>query len=245
MRYPVTEIFSSIQGEGLLVGCRQVFIRMHGCNLSCAYCDTITGEFPACCRVEATPGKSDFKLIANPLGAADIAEATASLDLSRHHSVSLTGGEPLLYPSLVKELTPLIKGTRQGIYLETNGTLPDSLAEVIDCVDMVAMDFKLPAMTGCAPLWETHRRFLKTAASKYTFVKIVAGDKTPPEEVITAAELIKDTAPGVPLVIQPVSAGGNIMAVAAKHLLELQELALSIIDDVRVIPQTHKIMGFL
>lgn len=245
MRYPVIEIFSSIQGEGLLVGCRQVFIRLHGCNLSCAYCDTITGHLPAVCHVEATPGKRDFKMVANPLGAADIAEAAASLKLSRHHSVSLTGGEPLLYPSLIKELAPLLKGTRQGIYLETNGTLPESLAEVIHCVDIVAMDIKLPGTAGCGPLWETHRRFLKTAAAKQIFIKVVAGDKTLPEEVKTAAELIKDTAPGIPLVIQPVSAGEEIGAVSNRRLLELQELALNIIDDVRVIPQTHKIMGFL
>ena len=37
---PIVEIFSSIQGEGLLVGRRQIFVRFAGCNLDCNYCDT-------------------------------------------------------------------------------------------------------------------------------------------------------------------------------------------------------------
>lgn len=245
MKYPVVEIFSSVQGEGVYVGCRQIFIRMHGCNLKCSYCDTISGDIQPDCRVEETPGKRDFKLFANPLGAEDIARAAASLKLSQHHSVSLTGGEPLLYPSLIKDLAPLIKGTRRGIYLETNGALPENLAEVINLIDIVAMDIKLPGTAGIAPLWKAHRSFLKIACAKYTFVKIVVGGDTLPEEVKTAAELIKDTDPDIPLVIQPVSVKGEITAISTKQLLELQELALNILDDVRIIPQNHKIMGFL
>ncbi|MDX9694125.1 MAG: 7-carboxy-7-deazaguanine synthase QueE, partial [Methanothermobacter sp.] len=46
MRAPIMEVFSSIQGEGLLVGCRQIFIRFAGCNLNCKYCDTPESRNP-------------------------------------------------------------------------------------------------------------------------------------------------------------------------------------------------------
>ena len=36
----IQEIFSGIQGEGVLVGVRQIFLRFHGCQLHCRYCDT-------------------------------------------------------------------------------------------------------------------------------------------------------------------------------------------------------------
>ena len=245
MSYPVSEIFSSVQGEGPLLGCRQIFIRMHGCNIDCAYCDTFSGETPAYCRVETEPGGNKFKKLPNPLRAEDIALAAAELGLHRHDSVSLTGGEPLLYPGLIKELVPLLKGTRRGIYLETNGTLPDNLAQVIDLIDTVAMDFKLPSVTGERDFWDEHRKFLGIAKIKRTFVKVVVGGNTTFTEIEIAAEMIKNNSPGVILIIQPVSGGANIKPVTANYALELQQCALKILDDVRIIPQMHKVMGFL
>lgn len=244
MAYPVSEIFSSVQGEGPLLGCRQIFIRVHGCNLDCAYCDTFSGETPAYCRVETEPGGNNYKKMPNPLQAEDIAAAAAELGLRWHDSVSLTGGEPLLYPGLIKELVPLLKGTGRGIYLETNGTLPDNLAQVINLIDTVAMDFKLPSVTGMCDFWDEHRKFLGIAKIKKTFVKVVVGGKTTFAEVEIAAEMIKDNSPGAILIIQPVSGSANIKPVTTDYALELQQHALKIIDDVRIIPQMHKVMGF-
>lgn len=242
MGCPVNEIFSSLQGEGLYVGCRQVFIRLHGCNLQCAFCDTVLQQEPAFCRVEVTPGRRDFIYLPNPLKAGEIAAAANAFDLPLHHSVSLTGGEPLLHPSLIRELAPLLKGTRRGIYLETNGTLPEALSEVIDFIDMVAMDFKLPSVTGLPPCWDEHRRFLKIAALKEAYVKIVVGEETTYTEIEKAAELINSTTAGVPLILQPVSEIGDVRGISPAHALELQRQALKMLADVRIIPQTHKMM---
>lgn len=245
MSSPVVEIFSSIQGEGLLAGCRQIFIRLYGCNLECSYCDTVIVQEPACCRVEEKPGSGLFSLLPNPLRAEDVAAVAAGFDLSLHHSVSLTGGEPLLRPNFIKELAPLLKGTRRGIYLETNGTLADELAEVIELIDIVAMDIKLPGMTGLPPLWEEHRRFLEVAAQKETYVKVVVGESTTLKEIEKAAQLVAGVRPGIALIIQPVSMNGAVRGISPARLLELQGQALKKLDDVRVIPQTHKMMGQL
>lgn len=242
MAVPVIEIFSSIQGEGLLVGCRQIFIRLYGCNLKCSYCDTLQSEEPALCRVETVPGRGIFENLPNPLKAKDILKVLEVLDVGLHHSISLTGGEPLLHSNIIRELAPVLRGTRRGIYLETNGTLPDELSRVIDLVDVVAMDFKLPSISGLPSLWDRHSRFLEIAATKETFVKVVVAEQTAIKEIKLAAGLIKSIAPGVPLVIQPLTTRGA-MGISPAHLSELQGQALKVLDDVRVIPQTHKLMG--
>jgi len=47
------------------------------------------------------------------------------------------------------------------LYLETNGTLPHELSMIIDLVDIVAMDFKLPSSTGGKAYWREHADFLR------------------------------------------------------------------------------------
>jgi len=241
----VAEIFSSVQGEGLLVGCRQVFIRLLGCNINCSYCDTPAGE-SGFCRIEQHPGHKDFKQLPNPLSAAEVAAAAHAYDLSLHHSVSLTGGEPLLWTSFIRELVPLLQGTRHGIYLETNGTLPEKLSEVIELIDIVGMDIKLPSISGQPPFWEEHRLFLKVVAKKQVFVKVVVGEDTTGEEIEQAAGLISDFGTGLTMIIQPVSpAACGIKSVSPGQALYLQQLALKKLANVLIIPQTHKIMGQL
>ncbi|MDF9408008.1 MAG: 7-carboxy-7-deazaguanine synthase [Pelotomaculum sp. PtaB.Bin013] len=241
----IAEIFSSVQGEGLLVGCRQVFIRLQGCNINCSFCDTPVNE-TGFCKIEQHPGQKDFRQLPNPLSAKEVADAVHSYDLSIHHSISLTGGEPLLWTSFIRELIPFIKGTRHGIYLETNGTLPEALSEVIELIDIIGMDIKLPSISGLIPFWEEHRLFLKIAGKKQVFVKVVVGEDTTEEEIEQAAVLISEYGKGITMIIQPVSpAASGIKSVSPARALYLQQLALKILANVLIIPQTHKIMGQL
>ncbi|MEW6424197.1 MAG: 7-carboxy-7-deazaguanine synthase QueE [Bacillota bacterium] len=238
------EIFSSVQGEGRYVGCRQIFLRFAGCNLKCAYCDTPVDPSPSC-RCELTPGKKDFVFIPNPLTPVQTAAMVAKLNPQIHHSLSLTGGEPLLHAEFLLELIPLLPRCRQGVYLETNGSLPLELSRVIHLVDLVAMDIKLPSVAAVPPLWAKHREFLAVAREKQVFVKIVVDEKISLQELDMALQLIKE-AGSPPLIIQPVTPAKNDQpAVASEHLLLLQERALQFLPEVRVVPQVHKVLGLL
>jgi organic radical activating enzyme len=250
-----SELFSSIQGEGLLVGERQVFVRFAGCNLDCAYCDTPAARTePPTCRIERTPGAQDFDDLLNPLGTDDVASAVKRLVRPQpglHHSVALTGGEPLLHADFLLELLPLIGDLGLGAYLETNGTLADELVRVLPHIDVVCMDIKLPSATKQAPIWGMHERFLLALAAnddrgRLDFAKAIVTADCDPNEIETAARLLLGIDVEMPLVLQPVTpAASDIHAPSAKHMLYLQAIAKQHLPNVRIIPQMHRVGGFL
>ncbi|MBP2650069.1 MAG: 7-carboxy-7-deazaguanine synthase-like [Firmicutes bacterium] len=236
----VVEIFSSIQGEGKYAGCRQVFVRLAGCNLTCSYCDTPDSRNTGLAgTIELTPGKRDFAKISNPASLQDIAGHINHLLTSPHHSVSFTGGEPLCQAEALAELMATVKGR---CFLETNGTLPEKLKAVLPYTDIISMDIKLPSISG-REYWREHYEFLRLAAVKDVFVKVVVTKDTMPREFSKAIQVVAEVDPEILLVIQPVTPINNVAGVLPEKMLELQAEAMKSLSDVRVIPQTHKFMG--
>lgn len=230
----VIEIFSSIQGEGKYVGCRQIFIRTADCNLNCAYCDTNFSRADFC-NVETSAGSMNFTQLKNPLDAAQVAEIIKKFSAEiPTQAVSFTGGEPLLHWQFIREVAAQIDSK---IFLETNGTLPAALEKIIDAVDIISMDVKLPSAYSAE-----HREFLKIARAKDLYVKIVVTAETSPEEFDAALELL---APEDLLILQPVTPVKNIQPIPARKILELQARALRKLKSVRVIPQTHRMLKIL
>ena len=125
MKAPVIEIFSSFQGEGLLIGQRQIFVRFAGCNLNCNYCDT-----------DDSKSKASGKLM-TPSQVTDKINKILTPDC---RAISFTGGEPSLYPDFISEVS---KNFDLDIMLETNGTLPENI-DSIEKLDIVSLDIKLP-----------------------------------------------------------------------------------------------------
>ncbi len=125
MKAPVIEIFSSFQGEGLLIGERQIFVRFAGCNLNCNYCDTNDSK-----------SEKSGKLMTSE----EVSHEIQKLITPDCKTISFTGGEPSLYPEFINEVS---KNFDLRIMLETNGTLPDNIG-LIENLDMVSLDIKLP-----------------------------------------------------------------------------------------------------
>lgn len=238
------EIFSSIQGEGILVGCRQIFLRFAGCNLNCRYCDT---DFAAAtdCQIEDPPGSGKLKMLANPVGLATVyglVDQWCKVAPAAHHSISLTGGEPLLQHAVLADWLPELRKLLP-IYLETNGTLPDELERLLPHIDWISMDIKLDSLTGSATDWDTHRDFLRLACKTNCYVKMVVADRTTDLEIQLAAKLVADIAADIPLILQPVTLDGRV-AVSTQRLLTMQQSISAIYGNVRIIPQTHRFMEF-
>lgn len=223
MNARISEIFMSIQGEGMLVGVLQLFIRFCGCNLSCYYCDTIKdSEF---CRDEVRNA-----VLRNPVSS-DYVQSL--IDSSRVHSVSFTGGEPMIHADFIKSLNKT-----QPFYLETNMTLPDK-AKKLRFFDYVAGDLKVRE-SGIANYDEVLEktfqcfRILRDSKRRLTFCKIVLPTNFDLEEVLNSAMQIKNYVRC--FVLQPV------FGEDAGNVFKLQKAMLEF-ADVRVIPQVHKLMG--
>ncbi|MFA4858077.1 MAG: 7-carboxy-7-deazaguanine synthase QueE [Candidatus Margulisiibacteriota bacterium] len=242
------EIFDSIQGEGTYLGVRQLFIRFCGCNLSCAYCDTQLAELSPRYKVEQTAGLGDFKQFNNPISASQLLQIIADKLGKKpiQHSISLTGGEPLLQVNFLKTFLPEVRKFGLPIYLETNGVLPDHLGEIIDLVDLVALDYKLPSATGLSDYALEHKKSLQIALAKEVFVKVVFTKDARPLEIDAVAKLIAAINPEICLVLQPATPHGTIKHwPTAELMLALYAVARRSLKNVRLIPQVHKIMKVL
>ena len=152
-----------------------------------------------------------------------------------------------MYADFLREFLPLFKKNRKHkIYLETNGTLPDELEKVIDQVDIIAMDFKLPSSTkNAADLWREHDRFFNIAAGKELFVKAVITDGTGIDDIKKMGRTVAGIEKELEIILQPVTSVNDLVAepdgemvVYFKKYLEKQAE-----KDVLILGQMHKCMG--
>lgn len=241
------EIFSSIQGEGIFVGKRQIFIRFAHCHLKCAYCDTSMTTPTGQCHLEAVPGSGTISYLENPMTAELLFPILEKLNTqAKHHSISFTGGEPLLYHKFLKELLPLVRPLAPS-YLETSGTQSEFLQHILPWVDIIAMDIKLPSATQEPPQFENHARFYEMAVSNpdtRLFIKLIFNGDTTREELEAVCDIVKDRT--LPIILQPqTNLEDQSVRVKAADLFRIENTLSQTFQDVRVIPQTHKMMKVL
>jgi organic radical activating enzyme len=236
------EVFSSLQGEGVQIGRRQLFVRLADCNLACAYCDTPHAAGPTW-RAELKPGSGELVEYPNPASITTLNGLVTDWQskLPVHQALVLTGGEPLLQNRALAAWLP--QGSRVlPIYLETNGTLPEALAEVLAHVTWISMDLKLAQMTGEATPWDAHAAFLRVAGSKALQIKVVIDAASSEAELVEAAAFVRRHAPDVPMILQPRTVAG-VPALTGRRLLTLQAIAARVHPHTLVIPQLHPLLA--
>ena len=146
------ELYKSVQGESSFAGLPCIFVRLAGCNLRCAWCDseyTFTGGKPF----------SEDEIVAQ-------IEALAPCRL-----IEFTGGEPMLQ---AKELLPLMQRLLSRNYtlmIETSGERP--LSEVPKAVHKI-VDVKCPGAGAAA---NSFRLENLTAFTPHDEVKFVISNR--------------------------------------------------------------------
>lgn len=116
----ISEIFESLQGEGVSSGAPAIFVRLAQCNLHCTWCDTkYTWDFERYRYEEEVREQT-------------VAEVAQLVNASASQRLILTGGEPLLQQRPLKELFARL-APDIVVEVETNGTIapePEALRRV-------------------------------------------------------------------------------------------------------------------
>ncbi len=231
MSVKVREIFSSIQGEGIYVGRRQIFVRFAKCNLDCDYCDTAHKRDAKFCMVA---GKKKILKTAD-----DIVNEIKNLYTKDVFSISLTGGEPLIYTSLIKQIH---KKTGIPLYLETNSTLPEKADEIKNLITYAACGIKLNYPKFYNASLKTIEILNHCLKSGNLFVKVVITENADVGQIEELTGDLKNIG-DLPLVLQP-QTGIKWDNTYKNTLLTMSETAGNFLSDVRIIPQLHKFLGF-
>ncbi len=174
----VSEIFFSLNGEGVLIGTPTVFVRLSGCNLRCTWCDT---------KYAWEEGvKKDVEQIAREVKGEDNGFC---------EWVLLTGGEPLLQDigGLVDEL----KRVGYTIGIETNGSL---YKDILEKCDFISVDIKPPSSGNPTSDVTTFTHVVDVIEEKKGQMKAVIADENDYQFIHTFVRKIKAAGP---LVLQP------------------------------------------
>jgi organic radical activating enzyme len=253
----LVEVFSSVQGEGPELGTSTLFVRFAECDLRCAWCDTPhSWRRGSRARLELERGSGRFEERENPVPLDVLVAAAERLGLARHRWLSFTGGEPLLQPDALRASLGALRGRGPRVWLETHGLLADALAPLVPLIDCVSMDWKLasdvrrasdPKRGPVAPYHDAHEAFLAVArGAPRVVVKIVVTPASEDAEIDEAVGRVARTHPAACLVLQPVTPFAAVKErPSAARLLALERRAAERLADVRVIPQTHKLIGAL
>lgn len=230
MKAPIIEVFSSIQGEGLFIGKRQIFIRFAGCNLDCKYCDTNNS------KTTSSGIKTSLE---------DLHTKVSNLITPDFHAISFTGGEPLLQADYIKKFHEI---KDYPMLLETNGTLPKQVKKIAKYVDYASVDIKLPEHFESGNSDDVVSREIESAnilisRGAKVYCKAVVLPETKVETIANISKRIhneiKDSSK-TSLIIQPsspISEWGKY----TQKLFEMSEIVGENLD-IRVIPQIHTIL---
>jgi 7-carboxy-7-deazaguanine synthase len=234
-RVKLSEIFTSIEGEGILFGTKTMFVRLAGCPLKCHWCDT-----PYALPLDSG---SDYSV--------DEAKELISKNLHPNtYKVNFTGGEPLVQHEAVIELAKFVRQKGLRTYLESACYDAARFAKVLPYIDLVKVEFKLKDSKVVDEkhydnLLQSELDCLKQAISsgKTSYIKVVVTNSSSLKE-------FKELVHKVFKMAKPAEIAGFIIQPSYKIdeptldvLFGFYDAVYPLYDQVRVVPQLHKVIG--
>ena len=233
-KIPVLEVFGpTIQGEGMVTGQKTMFVRTAGCDYACSWCDSaFTWDGSA---------KDDIV----QMSPEDIWESLENAGGSRFSHVTISGGNPALYPQMGK-FVQLLHKKDIAVALETQGSRWQEWFEEIDDLTISPKPPSSRMEVDLDRLDTIAARLIESGRTSYTSMKVVVFD----EEDYQFAKKIAERYPAFPMYLQVGNPDTETMQDAAlrEDLLQRYEQLVervmqdSDMNDVRVLPQLHTLL---
>lgn len=234
-RVKLSEIFTSIEGEGILFGTKTMFVRLAGCPLKCHWCDT-----PYALPLDSG---SDYSV-------GEVKDLILKGLHPNTYKVNFTGGEPLVQHEAVSELAKFVRQKGIRTYLESACYDSARFAKVLPYIDLVKVEFKLKDSKvvdekhyGSLLRSELDCLKLAIASGKTTYIKVVVTNSSSLKEF---KELVQE----VFRAARPAEIAGFIIQPSYKIdeptldvLFGFYDAVYPVYDQVRVVPQLHKTIG--
>ena len=235
MNVRIYEIFTSVEGEGILYGTKTLFVRLSGCPFKCFYCDT-KGALPMDSGKEYSINEAKEIIMKN---------------LEKNtYKVNFTGGDPLAQSKAVAELAKFVQRKKIPTYLESSCYDSSKFAQVLPYINFIKIEFKTPEsgfvdIKHYSKLLENELECLRIAkkSKKITYIKVVISSQTQLSyfkkllkkifKIISKTELAG-------FIIQPTY---GISEPSLEQLFSYYDEVYTYYDQVRIVPQLHKFIG--
>ncbi len=171
----VIEIFTSLQGEGVLMGTPTTFVRFEGCNLDCQWCDT---KYAREGGREMTPH-----------------QVLDEVEERNVPFVCLTGGEPMLQEGILEVIEELLDSDHH-VTIETNGSVPLDPLPTSDDI-LISMDVKCPSSGMSHRMYRDNLTFLGPQDQ----LKFIIADRV---DYLYAKKVLRENEVNCPIIMTPV-----------------------------------------
>lgn len=233
-KIPVIEIFGpTIQGEGMVIGQKTMFVRTAGCDYSCSWCDS------------AFTWDGSLKEEIRQMTATDIMNELLELGGNRFSHVTISGGNPALIKGL-DEFISMLKNGRYRVALETQGTRYQEWFLDIDDLTISPKPPSSGMKTNFSLLDEMLEKLLANGRKRNISLKVVVFN----EEDFQYAKMVHLRYPDISFYLQ---VGNEKMdekndQLLRNHLLKKLEWLIEQtvqspeMNDARVLPQLHTLI---
>lgn len=220
VKYPINEVFQSLQGEGFFTGHPAIFVRLQGCPIGCPWCDTQhtwTVKKADVISVEQLQDKTSDAPTYTLMDSHELMQLFIKLGFQAKHIV-ITGGEPCLYDLL--NLCQDLHAVGYQTQIETSGCMPICCPEQTWVT--VSPKINMPGGYQVKP-----ESLLRADEIKFPIAR--------ERDLQQFDELLRSVDIGTkPIYLQPISQGQRATDLAIKTCIE---------RNWRLSLQTHKYLG--